>query len=54
MQFNKAEKVSNLEKTRLEHQEQNLNAECYKRERWEEKLQEASNKKDKSAILIKE
>ncbi|VVC37830.1 Hypothetical protein CINCED_3A011903 [Cinara cedri] len=54
MEFNKKERESNTEKERLLHAEQNLDAERYKKERWEQKLQDAKTKKDKSAILLKQ
>lgn len=54
MEFNNAQKASNLEKMRLLHEEQNLDAERYTNEQREQKLQEAKTKKEKSVILLKQ
>jgi len=54
IQFNEAQRAKELEEDRLLKMEQNLDAERYKTDRWEQKLKEAETKKANAAFFLKE
>lgn len=54
MEFNEAERAKELEADRLLKIEQNLDAERYKTDRWEQKLKQAETKKANAAVFLKE
>ncbi|XP_025195475.1 LOW QUALITY PROTEIN: coiled-coil domain-containing protein 173-like [Melanaphis sacchari] len=54
IEFNKAEKAKELEANRLLKIKQNLDAEQYKRDRWEQKLKQAETKKVNAINFQKE
>lgn len=54
IEFNKAERAKELEANRLLKIEQNLDAERYKKDRWEQKLKQAETKKANAAFFLKE
>ncbi|XP_022168579.1 trichohyalin [Myzus persicae] len=54
MKFNEAERAKELEADRLLKIEQNLDAERYKTDRWEQKLKQAETKKANAAVFLKE
>jgi len=54
MEFNEGERAKELEADRLLKIEQNLDAERYKTDRWEQKLKQAEMKKANAAVFLKE
>ena len=52
--FNEAQRAKELEADRLLKMEQNLDAERYKTDQWEQKLKLAETKKANAAIFLKE
>ncbi|CAH1725223.1 unnamed protein product [Aphis gossypii] len=52
--FNKAERAKELEANRLLKIEQNLDAERYKKDRWEQKMKQAETKKANAGFFLKE
>lgn len=48
------EKAKVMEENRLRKIEENLDAERYKNERWQQKLKQAETKKIKTTILLEE
>ncbi|KAE9541124.1 hypothetical protein AGLY_004369 [Aphis glycines] len=52
--FNKAERAKELEANRLLKIEQNLDAERYKKDRWEQKMKQAETKKANADFFLKE
>ncbi|KAF0762981.1 inner centromere protein-like [Aphis craccivora] len=54
IEFNKAERTKELEANRLLKIEQNLDAERYKKDRWEQKLKQAETKKANAVFFLKE
>jgi len=52
--FNEVQRAKELEADRLLKIEQNLEAEQYKMDRWEQKLKQAETKKANAAFFLKE
>lgn len=54
IKFNEVQRAKELEADRLLKIEQNLDAERYKTDRWEQKLKQADTKKANAAFFLKE
>jgi len=54
IKFNEVQKAKELEADRLLKMEQNLDAERYKTDQWEQKLKQAETKKANAAFFLKE
>jgi len=54
IKFNEVQRAKELEADRLLKIEQNLDAERYKTDRWEQKLKQADMKKANAASFLKE